>query len=675
MASPLFTSGKDLLCARGRGQSVPPSGEKLQEVGGSCLEAKQLETRLREHQELLQEPKVARRDQVSKGKWLLESRMVNLVCHTGKFWHYMGAETDIGRCLYPEEALYLIDTGELEVEYNGIVLSMQQAEELLLEDSHHLERYLVYAHLSRTGCKLLYHQPHLVFTKYEKEIRLDQHQSNTGRKKLKLDKKKIVNPTDSCTSQIKVEDNSLKEFYESLGDAAKNPLLEEREDSDIHCDKKNISGDPPNFQQKKKEQLSDYELQWKKLLDMIPNMYGQNVINVDVESPDLLPKGCKPIKQSYQISQLGLWYYSIYEEGRPESDAPRKQRGPECDWGQRWGQGNNRFQSRTRGSSWPDPPDSWRDDRFGNSVSGDRWKDTSSGGHDRWGNCDGDIGGRRWGHDGNRWEDGGGSNDRWKNDGGDWGNHWKSRGENHREADHGDWRSQHFQGRDRKRKNDYWQHDWREPDYEQSTNHGGEYHNQQQNRRDRTDIVDYDVRPAWKRKRCVKRRQQGRDCYPSSLLWVGNEIRSWKEYKNHAKEVTCTKMLKEKMRNTLWKGTTTPLLKPIIASSAEAVLETCSLGSQVKDWAEYKAKVPQESRLQVHYDVYLPTVPYKKTKPSLPSKRVVVMRDGMMPSPGQLLELTTRFHDDVPVVGGLVAGGEVRLYTLSTLSLPPPCTL
>lgn len=55
------------------------------------------------------------RDQLSKGKWLPESRMVNLVCHTGKFWHYMGAEADIGRCLYPEEALYLIDTvrGEL----------------------------------------------------------------------------------------------------------------------------------------------------------------------------------------------------------------------------------------------------------------------------------------------------------------------------------------------------------------------------------------------------------------------------------------------------------------------------------------------------------------------------------------------------------------------------------
>lgn len=61
------------------------------------------------------------RDQVSRGKWLSESRMVNLVSHTGKFWHYMGAEADIGRCLYPEEALYLIDT--VRREFGAVKLS------------------------------------------------------------------------------------------------------------------------------------------------------------------------------------------------------------------------------------------------------------------------------------------------------------------------------------------------------------------------------------------------------------------------------------------------------------------------------------------------------------------------------------------------------------------------
>lgn len=50
---------------------------------------------------------------MASGEWLAESRMVRVIHETGKFWQYMGAETDIGKCLYPEEALYLIDTVSL----------------------------------------------------------------------------------------------------------------------------------------------------------------------------------------------------------------------------------------------------------------------------------------------------------------------------------------------------------------------------------------------------------------------------------------------------------------------------------------------------------------------------------------------------------------------------------
>lgn len=49
------------------------------------------------------------RDQLATGEWLSESQMVK-VTRPGKFWHHMGVETDIGKCLYPEEAVYLIDT-------------------------------------------------------------------------------------------------------------------------------------------------------------------------------------------------------------------------------------------------------------------------------------------------------------------------------------------------------------------------------------------------------------------------------------------------------------------------------------------------------------------------------------------------------------------------------------
>lgn len=44
------------------------------------------------------------------GEWLAESRMVRIVHEAGDFWQHMGAETDIGKCLYPEESIYLMET-------------------------------------------------------------------------------------------------------------------------------------------------------------------------------------------------------------------------------------------------------------------------------------------------------------------------------------------------------------------------------------------------------------------------------------------------------------------------------------------------------------------------------------------------------------------------------------
>lgn len=52
-----------------------------------------------------------------------------------------------------------------------------------------------------------------------------------------------------------------------------------------------------------------------------------------------------------------------------------------------------------------------------------------------------------------------------------------------------------------------------------------------------------------------------------NYIQVGNEIQSWKGYKKYVKKVDCTKMAKERMRNVLWKGTTTPLVKPNMPSS------------------------------------------------------------------------------------------------------------
>lgn len=54
-------SGEELLRARNRDQSLMLSGEKVDKVLESWLEDKIVESRLQEHHNLLQEPKVARK--------------------------------------------------------------------------------------------------------------------------------------------------------------------------------------------------------------------------------------------------------------------------------------------------------------------------------------------------------------------------------------------------------------------------------------------------------------------------------------------------------------------------------------------------------------------------------------------------------------------------------------
>lgn len=57
-----------------------------------------------------------------------------------------------------------------------------------------------------------------------------------------------------------------------------------------------------------------------------------------------------------------------------------------------------------------------------------------------------------------------------------------------------------------------------------------------------------------------------------------------------------------------------------------ALLSSCRLNAGVTDLDVYRSTIPQEAQLKVVYDVYLPTVAYKKSNPPIPSKRVAVMR-------------------------------------------------
>ena len=87
--------------------------------------------------------------------------------HLGRHHNVDGDEKEF-RIMLLIKLTYL--QGELEVVCHGLPLSLQQAQTMLLQDAHHLDQYFVYSHLTRTGCKVVRHQPHLIFTSMGQNI-------------------------------------------------------------------------------------------------------------------------------------------------------------------------------------------------------------------------------------------------------------------------------------------------------------------------------------------------------------------------------------------------------------------------------------------------------------------------------------------------------------------------
>lgn len=71
----------------------------------------------------------------------------------------MGIDVAQEKLLFPEEALFLIESNLLSLTVNGVSLSVQEAFQLLLSPENGLtkEEYMVYAHLRRLGYIVVRH--------------------------------------------------------------------------------------------------------------------------------------------------------------------------------------------------------------------------------------------------------------------------------------------------------------------------------------------------------------------------------------------------------------------------------------------------------------------------------------------------------------------------------------
>uniref|UniRef100_A0A670HWE5 tRNA splicing endonuclease subunit 54 n=1 Tax=Podarcis muralis TaxID=64176 RepID=A0A670HWE5_PODMU len=168
----------ELLSARTRDHKVPQRshGQKDFLPDGSQEQEERLRQCREEHWQLLEEERVERLGSLVAAEWKPQEGIVELKSPAGKFWHTMGFAEHGKQCLHPEEALYLLECGSIQLFYRGLPMSVQEAyENLLSQKTVSLLKYQV--------CLRIWVRT--VPTPYERQLNLDSHCQGTERSRSK----------------------------------------------------------------------------------------------------------------------------------------------------------------------------------------------------------------------------------------------------------------------------------------------------------------------------------------------------------------------------------------------------------------------------------------------------------------------------------------------------------
>ncbi|XP_032285810.1 tRNA-splicing endonuclease subunit Sen54 isoform X1 [Phoca vitulina] len=167
---------RELLAARSRSQKLPQRshGPKDFLPDGSAAQAERLRRCREELWQLLAEERVERLGSLVAAEWRPEEGSVELKSPAGKFWQTMGFSEQGRQRLHPEEALYLLECGSIQLFHQDLPLSIQEAYQLLLsEDTMTFLQYQAFSHLKRLGYVVRRFQPSSILSPYERQLNLD----------------------------------------------------------------------------------------------------------------------------------------------------------------------------------------------------------------------------------------------------------------------------------------------------------------------------------------------------------------------------------------------------------------------------------------------------------------------------------------------------------------------
>lgn len=125
----------------------------------------------------------------------------------------------------------------------------------------------------------------------------------------------------------------------------------------------------------------------------------------------------------------------------------------------------------------------------------------------------------------------------------------------------------------------------------------------------------------------------------------------------------------------LWSGKTVPLLEPRFARSTSEIMRRLQVSQNAGNSGEHAERICDHS-FKIDFDLYLPTIVYKKSAPRLPNYRIcVTSHEDPMPEDEQIDDLVKHLKDSVPLLFAVVATGSISFYCFSKVELPQIVTM
>ncbi|XP_033894193.2 tRNA-splicing endonuclease subunit Sen54 isoform X1 [Acipenser ruthenus] len=209
-------SPSELFAARTRDHKLPARGQKDFLPDGSQRQSEKLRRGLEEHWKLVSEERVERQGSLVKAEWKPKDNVVVLMSPAGKFWQTMGYSEQGKQFLQSEEALYLMECGNVEVFYRELPLSVQEGYELMLSNrTISLQQYQVFSHLKRLGYIVNRFDASAVPSLYERQLNLVQKRDKADRHHRK--RKRSRSPSrskDTPEGQSQTRENTEQKAHE-----------------------------------------------------------------------------------------------------------------------------------------------------------------------------------------------------------------------------------------------------------------------------------------------------------------------------------------------------------------------------------------------------------------------------------------------------------------------------